>query len=139
VGLVQDGILAWVYADVGTGRFFGGAIEAYAPPVRRTGLLPAETVDAWLNYQRRATADGVFFAACTYYAYILRHVAQTRPESRDRAVPTGLWSPLRMRGRSMRHGMATSLSQAWGGRGLTGGRPGVMATRTTQLRAQRGQ
>jgi hypothetical protein len=39
----------------------------------------------------------------------------------------------------MRQGMATSLSQAWGGRGLTGGRPGVMATRTTQLRAQRGQ
>jgi hypothetical protein len=50
--------------------FFLGAAESYAPLVVRSGLMPAEQVDAWLAELRRASQDGVFFAACNYLAYI---------------------------------------------------------------------
>lgn len=72
VGLEREDLLAWVYADVGAGSFYGGAIEAYAPLVARAGLLPADRVEEWLAYQRTAMAEGVFFAACNYYAYVLK-------------------------------------------------------------------
>ena len=44
-------------------------------PTRRWSqppALPAADVDAWLADQRRSAADGTFFAACNYYAYIAR-------------------------------------------------------------------
>jgi SAM-dependent methyltransferase len=74
-GLEREDLLAWVYADVGAGGFFRGAIEAYAPLVARAGLLPADRVEAWLAHQRQAMTDGVFFAACNYYAYVVRRAA----------------------------------------------------------------
>ena len=46
--------------------------ETYAPLVATTGLLPAAVVDAWLADQRRSAANGTFFAACNYYAYVAR-------------------------------------------------------------------
>jgi ubiquinone/menaquinone biosynthesis C-methylase UbiE len=67
--------LAYVYADIGKGTFFSGAMEGYAPLVAREGLVSGEQVDAWLTQQRRAMEEGVFFAACNYYAYIARHGA----------------------------------------------------------------
>jgi ubiquinone/menaquinone biosynthesis C-methylase UbiE len=73
-GLERVDTLAYVYADIGKGTFFPGAMEGYAPLVAREGLVPAEQVDAWLSGQRRAMQDGVFFAACNYYAYIARRV-----------------------------------------------------------------
>ena len=36
----------------------------------RDRALPAAQVDAWLADQRRSAADGTFFAACNYYAYV---------------------------------------------------------------------
>jgi ubiquinone/menaquinone biosynthesis C-methylase UbiE len=75
VGLEKEALLAWVYADVGTGSFFRNAIEVYAPLMARSGLLPADQVDDWLAYQRGAMADGVFFGACGYYAYVVKHAA----------------------------------------------------------------
>jgi ubiquinone/menaquinone biosynthesis C-methylase UbiE len=74
-GLEREDLLAWVYADVGAGRFYGGAIEAYAPLVVRTGLLAADRVDEWLAHQREAMAEGIFFGACNYYAYVVRRAA----------------------------------------------------------------
>jgi hypothetical protein len=67
--------LAYVYADIGKGTFFPGAMEGYAPLVAREGLVSGEQVDAWLTQQRRAMEEGVFFAACSYYAYIARRGA----------------------------------------------------------------
>ena len=32
--------------------------------------MPADVVEAWLTDLRQASADGMFFAACNYYAYI---------------------------------------------------------------------
>jgi SAM-dependent methyltransferase len=71
-GLERTDTLAYVYADIGKGTFFPGAMEGYAPLVAREGLVPAEQVEAWLTEQRRAMEEGVFFAACNYYAYIAR-------------------------------------------------------------------
>lgn len=70
-GLERESLLAWVYVDVGAGSFYRGAIEAYAPLVAQAGLLPDDQVDEWLAHQRRAMAEGVFFAACNYYAYLV--------------------------------------------------------------------
>jgi SAM-dependent methyltransferase len=75
VGLEREDLLAWVYADVGAGSFYGTAIEAYAPLVVRAGLQPADKVDEWLAHQRWAMAEGVFFAACIYYAYVVKRAA----------------------------------------------------------------
>ncbi len=61
---------AHVYADVGQSAFFLGAAESYAPLVARSGLVPAEVVETWLAGLRQASEDGMFFAACNYYAYI---------------------------------------------------------------------
>jgi SAM-dependent methyltransferase len=73
-GLERADTLAYVYADIGQGTFFPGAMEGYAPLVAREGFVPAAQVEAWLTEQRRAMAEGVFFAACNYYAYIARRV-----------------------------------------------------------------
>jgi SAM-dependent methyltransferase len=71
-GLELTDVLAFVYADVGTGRFFLGAAEVYAPIVATAGLVPAEQAQAWLTEQRDAAAQGTFFSACNYYAYLAR-------------------------------------------------------------------
>ena len=69
-GLRLVDVDAHVYADVGQSAFFLGAAESYAPLVARSGLVPADRVDAWLAELRSASEDGEFFAACNYYAYI---------------------------------------------------------------------
>jgi SAM-dependent methyltransferase len=69
-GLRLADVGAHVYADVGQSTFFLGAAESYAPLVVGAGLVPAEDVDAWLAGLRRASEEGVFFAACNYYAYV---------------------------------------------------------------------
>jgi SAM-dependent methyltransferase len=71
-GLELSDLLAFVYADVGKGRFFPSAAEAYAPIVARAGLVPADRVEAWLAEQRQTAEQGTFFAACNYYAYLAR-------------------------------------------------------------------
>ena len=69
-GLRLVDVDANVYADVGQSAFFLSAAESYAPLVARSELMPVDVVDAWLADLRQASADGMFFAACNYYAYI---------------------------------------------------------------------
>jgi ubiquinone/menaquinone biosynthesis C-methylase UbiE len=63
---------AHVYAEAGSSTFMLSLAETYAPLTATTSQLPAADVDAWLAAQRRSAADGTFFAACNYYAYIAR-------------------------------------------------------------------
>ena len=63
---------AHVYAEAGSSTFMLNLAETYAPLAATTGQLPAADVEAWLADQRRSAADGTFFAACNYYAYIAR-------------------------------------------------------------------
>ena len=69
-GLRLTATQAHVLAEAGTGRFFLNLAETYAPLAASTGLMPAARVEAWLADQRRSAADGTFFAACNYYAYV---------------------------------------------------------------------
>ena len=71
-GLAQAGTQAHVFAEIGHGSFFVSLAETVAPLVARAGLQPPERVEAWLAEQREATQEGVFFAACSYYAYLAR-------------------------------------------------------------------
>jgi ubiquinone/menaquinone biosynthesis C-methylase UbiE len=63
---------AHVYAEAGSSTFMLNLAETYAPLAATTGQLPAADVDSWLADQRRSAADGTFFAACNYYAYVTR-------------------------------------------------------------------
>lgn len=63
---------AWgdTVAEIGSWSFFKSFAETYAPAVVRAGLLPAETVNAWLAAQQQAAEKGIFFASCNYYTYL---------------------------------------------------------------------
>ena len=61
---------AHVYAEAGSSSFMLNLAETYAPLAASTGLMSAGDVEAWLADQRRSAANGTFFAACNYYAYV---------------------------------------------------------------------
>ena len=65
---------AWgdAVVEIGNGSYFKSFAETYAPSVTRAGLLPAETVEAWLTAQRQSMENGTFFASCNYYTYLAR-------------------------------------------------------------------
>ncbi len=67
---------AHVYAEAGSSTFMLNLAETYAPLVATTGQLPAADVEAWLADQRHASADGTYFAACNYYAYVAQLVGE---------------------------------------------------------------
>lgn len=71
-GLEITATRAYVYSEIGTGTFFAGFAEAYAPLVQRAGLMTARQVEDWLLEQRRALEQHTFFAACNFYAYLSR-------------------------------------------------------------------
>ena len=60
------------YADIGTGRFWANAAEAYASVLGRSGLLPLEVVEAWRAEQTEASVRKTFFGASVYYTYLAR-------------------------------------------------------------------
>ena len=72
LGLEIREILAEVVAEVGTASYFKSFADTYAPLVAKAGLLSSEKVSWWLEEQRRAMAQGTFFASCNYYAYLAR-------------------------------------------------------------------
>ncbi|HWM18354.1 MAG TPA: methyltransferase domain-containing protein [Ilumatobacteraceae bacterium] len=69
-GLRLVDVDAHVYADVGHSTFFLSAAESYAPLIVRSEMMAAEVVEKWIAELRRASEDGMFFAACNYYAYL---------------------------------------------------------------------
>jgi len=75
LGLELVGAWGDAVVEIGTASFFRSFAETYAPSVTRAGLLPPETVAAWLDAQRRSMDEGTFFGSCTYYTYLARRVA----------------------------------------------------------------
>ena len=69
-GFRLNDVDAHVYADVGHSTFFLSAAESYAPLIVRSEMMPADVVETWLAELRQASEDGMFFAACNYYAYL---------------------------------------------------------------------
>jgi ubiquinone/menaquinone biosynthesis C-methylase UbiE len=67
--LSGSGIL---YADIGRGSFFFNITESFGAVLARSGLLPADEVEAWRGYQRSAVEQNIFFGSTGYYTYLAR-------------------------------------------------------------------
>ena len=74
-GLQLNASQAHVYAEAGSSSFMLNLAETYAPLTVSTGLMLCADVEAWLADQRRSAANGTFFAACSYYAYVAHATA----------------------------------------------------------------
>jgi hypothetical protein len=72
--LTLEETIPHIFTEVGTGSFFLGAAETYAPLIAQAGLLPADQVENWLAEQRKNNEEGTFFASGNYYAYLARRV-----------------------------------------------------------------
>jgi ubiquinone/menaquinone biosynthesis C-methylase UbiE len=73
-GLKLEETIPHIITEVGTGSFFLGAAETYAPLIAQVGLLPADQVDKWLSEQQKNIEEGIFFASGNYYTYLARRV-----------------------------------------------------------------
>jgi SAM-dependent methyltransferase len=67
--------LAWVISEIGTGDFWVGALDSFLVLVPEAGVLSPDEIQAFVDAQRRASAEGTFFAAANYYAYLARRPA----------------------------------------------------------------
>jgi ubiquinone/menaquinone biosynthesis C-methylase UbiE len=63
------------YADIGTGGYFANFVETFGPLLADSGLLPDEDVARWRAWQAQALAEGTFFGASNFYAYLARRPA----------------------------------------------------------------
>jgi SAM-dependent methyltransferase len=74
-GLELVDSLAWVISEIGTGDFWVGALDSFLVLIPEAGVLSVEEIQAFVDAQRRASAEGTFFAAANYYAYLARRPA----------------------------------------------------------------
>lgn len=70
-GLQIERVFGNVIADVGRATYWGSAVEAYRKMGPASGLVEADAANAWADDQERYSAEGVFFGASVFYAYIL--------------------------------------------------------------------
>jgi ubiquinone/menaquinone biosynthesis C-methylase UbiE len=74
-GLELVDSLAWVISEIGTGDFWVGALDSFLVLVPEAGVLSPDEIQAFVDAQRRASAEGTFFASANYYAYLARRPA----------------------------------------------------------------
>jgi SAM-dependent methyltransferase len=74
-GLELVDSLAWVISEMGTGDFWVGALDSFLVLVPEAGVLSLDEIQAFVDAQRRASAEGTFFASANYYAYLARRPA----------------------------------------------------------------
>lgn len=61
---------AHAVVEIGSASYFRSFADTYAPMVAESGLVPAETVDAWLADQHDAMDKHQFFASCNYFTVV---------------------------------------------------------------------
>lgn len=71
-GLELVDSLAWVLSEIGTGEFWVGALDSFLVLVPEAGVLSPDEIRDFVADQRRASAEGTFFASANYYAYLAR-------------------------------------------------------------------
>jgi SAM-dependent methyltransferase len=69
-GLTLEGAHGALYANIGSGRFWANAVEAYSVVLSRSGLLGPDIVEEWRAFQAQAVRDDTFFGASNYYTYL---------------------------------------------------------------------
>ncbi len=65
---------AWGEAvvEIGNASYFRSFAETYASYVIQSGMIPEDSVSAWMTAQKQAMQNGTFFASCNYYTYLAR-------------------------------------------------------------------
>ena len=65
---------AWGEAvvEIGSSSYFKSFAETYCSYVIQSGMIPEDSVRAWMTTQRQAMENGTFFASCNYYTYLTR-------------------------------------------------------------------
>ena len=58
-------------AEAGKGEFWLSGFSAFRTLGPKSGLVSAEEAEAVVADLERLSEEGVFFGACSYYAYIL--------------------------------------------------------------------
>jgi hypothetical protein len=71
-GLTVEAVMPTIMAEAGVADFWKAGIESFARLAPGAGVLGEPEVAAWRDELMRASADGEFFGACIYYAYVLR-------------------------------------------------------------------
>lgn len=74
-GLELVDSLAWVLSEMGRGDFWVGALDSFLVLVPEAGVLSLDEIRDFVATQRRASAEGTFFASANYYAYLARRPA----------------------------------------------------------------
>lgn len=65
----------YVIADIGKADFWMSAVEAFSKLIPKSGAMTEDEANRWLLSLKRASDEGVFFAASNYYAYVARKPA----------------------------------------------------------------
>jgi SAM-dependent methyltransferase len=72
VGFELVASFAHVLSEVSTADYWASAIDTYARLMPKAGMVSQDDADAWAEDLRNDSAEGVFFASCTYYSYVAR-------------------------------------------------------------------
>jgi ubiquinone/menaquinone biosynthesis C-methylase UbiE len=74
-GLEMIGTYPYIMAEVGEGDFWLSAVDAYEKLAPMSGAMTEAEATGWADALRKASDQGVFFGASSYYTHIAR-----RPE-----------------------------------------------------------
>jgi SAM-dependent methyltransferase len=61
-----------VLAEVGRADFWLSALEAFRKQLPKSGAMSEEEAAVWINGRLEDSRNGVFFAACNFYSYVVR-------------------------------------------------------------------
>ena len=71
-GLQMVAAKAYVLSEVGKAWYFEASMAAYPALLPLAGRIDVPTVERLIEVQRRNSADGTFFGAINFYAYLLK-------------------------------------------------------------------
>jgi ubiquinone/menaquinone biosynthesis C-methylase UbiE len=74
LGLEVEAAWGEAVVEIGHASYFRTFADTYVPYVKKSGLLPAQSIEAWHREQHQAMKNGTFFAACNYYTYLAHRV-----------------------------------------------------------------
>jgi ubiquinone/menaquinone biosynthesis C-methylase UbiE len=69
-GLALVAAFPSVVADIGAADFWQPAIESFRRLVPQSGVTDEATINAWADARLRESAEGIFFGASNFYAYV---------------------------------------------------------------------
>jgi hypothetical protein len=71
-GLTLVAGLPSVVADIGTADFFAPGLASFRRLLPQAGAMDEVTANTWVDARLNESAEGTFFGASTFYAYVAR-------------------------------------------------------------------